>query len=93
MASTQARFPHSKPVHWKQAKDDATRVMYVSSSLGMAGAFVRFGKPTDDARFSLHLDQITGPMSALHLIFSWRWHVLTDKKLIALLMMTEAELW
>ena len=46
-----------------------------TTSLGLAGVCARFGKPTDGVSFSLYLDQITGPMRALHLIFNWRWHV------------------
>ena len=67
--------------------------MQVNHLLGMDEAPARFGKVTDGASFSLYLDQIIGPMSALHLILQLemtKW--LTDNKLIVHLMMTEAEL-
>ena len=67
--------------------------MQVNNLLGLAGACARFGKPTDGVSLSLHLDQITGPMSALHLILQLEMTKrLTDNKLIAHLMLTEAEL-
>ena len=67
--------------------------MQVNNLLGLAGACARFGKPIDGVNLSLHLDQITEPMSALHLILQLEMTcLLTDNKLIALLMMTEAEL-
>ena len=67
--------------------------MQVNHLLGLAGACARFGKPTDGVSLSLHLDQITGPMSALHLIFQLEMTKrLTDNKLIPHLMPTEAEL-
>ena len=37
--------------------------------LGLDAASARFGKATDGASLSLYLDQIIGPISALHLIF------------------------
>ena len=67
--------------------------MQVNHLLGLAGACARFGKPTDGVSLSLHLNQITGPMSALRLILQLEMTcLLTDNKLISLLMMTEAEL-
>ena len=67
--------------------------MQVNHLLGLAGACARFGKPTDGVSLSLHIDQIIGPMSALHLIFQLEMtSLLTEYKLIAHLMLTEAEL-
>ena len=67
--------------------------MQVNHLLGMDEAPARFGKATDGASFSLYLDQIIGPMSALHLILQLEMtNLLTEYKLIAHLMLTEAEL-
>ena len=67
--------------------------MQVNHLLGLEATSVRFGNPTDGVSFSLHLDQIIGPMSALYLILQLEMTCLiTDNKLIALLMMTKAEL-
>ena len=65
----------------------------MKAPLRFGGATARFGKPTDGVSFSLHLDHITEPMSALHLILYLEMTgLLTDNKLIAILMMVEAEL-
>ena len=64
-----------------------------ATSLGLDATSARFGKATDGVSLSLHLDQIIGPMSALHLILYLEiTKRLTDNKLIAHLMLTEAEL-
>ena len=67
--------------------------MQVNHLLGLEEVLARFWKATDGVSLILYLDLIIEPMSALHLIFQLELtNLLTEYKLIAHLMLIEAEL-